>query len=172
MKRSVFFALWLTGITAANVFAADAKPVSFARDVVPIFEASCAGCHQPGKLKGGLDLTTFEGVTKGGKKGTAFKAGDPGHSFIIEQISGDPPEMPNKGDPLTKAEIDVIARWIKEGAKNDSVTIAALPSGAMPGPTPLPNPPVYSVPPVITALAYSPDGQTIAVAGYYEVLLH
>jgi mono/diheme cytochrome c family protein len=176
MKCPLRVAHWLGGLAAglllAYPVAADSKPVSFAHDVLPVFQASCAGCHQPGKLKGGLDLTTFEGVTKGGKKGASYKAGDPGHSFIIDQISGDSPEMPNKGDPLSKSEIDVIARWIKEGAKNDSVTIAALPSGALPGPTPLGAPPVYSVPPVITAMSYSPDGQTIAVAGYYEVLIH
>jgi len=177
MTRFHLVAKWFGGFAAAVLIgqsapAAEVKPVSFAHDILPLFQASCAGCHQPGKLKGGLDLTTYEGVLKGGKKGASFKAGDPGHSFIIEQISGDPPEMPNKGDPLSKGEIGLVARWIKEGAKNDSVTIAALPSGAMPGPTPLATAPVYGVPPVITAMAYSPDGQTIAVAGYYEVLLH
>jgi mono/diheme cytochrome c family protein len=176
MKRPNSVAKWLASLAGCflctqAVPAADLKPISFAHDILPVFQASCAGCHQPGKLKGGLDLTTFEGVAKGGKKGVSFKTGDPVHSFIIEQISGDPPEMPNKGDPLSKAEIDLIARWIKEGAKNDSVTIAALPSGAMPGPAPLPAPPVYSVPPVISALAFAADGQTIAVAGYYEVVI-
>lgn len=177
MTRRSQFARWICGGAAALAFAlstraAEPKPASFTRDILPIFQGSCAGCHQPGKLKGGLDLTTYEGVQKGGKKGASFKPGDPNHSFIIEQVSGDMPEMPNKGDPLTKAEISTIARWIKEGAKDDSVTLAALPSGATPGPQPLPKPPVYSVPPVITALAYSPDGQTLAVSGYYEVILH
>ena len=54
----------------------------------------------------------------------------------------------DKGDPLSKSEIATIARWIKEGAKNDSVAVAALPSGAIPGPAPLAKPPIYSVPPV------------------------
>jgi mono/diheme cytochrome c family protein len=168
-----FLAGWIlvASAPAFPVAAAD-KPVSFEKDVLPIFNASCAGCHQPGKLKGGLDLTTYQAAAAGGKKGPLFKAGDPGHSFVIEQVSGDPPEMPNKGDPLTKAEIATIARWIKEGAKNDSVAVATLPGGVIPGPAPLPKPPVYSVPPIITALAYSPDGQMLAVGGYYEVVLH
>jgi WD40 repeat protein len=34
------------------------------------------------------------------------------------------------------------------------------------------HPPVYHLSPVITALAYSPDGKTLAVSGYHEVLLH
>src|SRR5690349_23849262 len=109
-------------LSSPKARAAETKPVSFAHDVLPIFQSSCAGCHQPGKLKGGLDLTTYQGVQEGGKKGPSFKPGDPEHSFIIEQVSGDMPEMPNKGDPLTKSEISTIARWIKEGAKDDSVT--------------------------------------------------
>ncbi|HEY7119012.1 MAG TPA: c-type cytochrome domain-containing protein, partial [Tepidisphaeraceae bacterium] len=178
MKRSNFASAIGAGVVVSILGAATAAggnpvtPISFAHDVLPIFQSSCAGCHQPGKLKGGLDLTTYQGAATGGKKGTLFKPGDPEHSFLIDQISGDPPEMPNKGDPLSKAEIGTIARWIKEGAKNDSVAIAALPSGAMPGPQPLAAPPVYGVPPVITALAYSPDGHTLAVSGYYEVVLH
>ena len=34
------------------------------------------------------------------------------------------------------------------------------------------HPPVYLLPPVITSLAYSPDGKLLAVSGYHEVLLH
>jgi WD40 repeat protein len=42
----------------------------------------------------------------------------------------------------------------------------------MPGPPPPERPTVYQLPPVITALAFSPDGKTLAVAGSYEILLH
>ena len=35
-----------------------------------------------------------------------------------------------------------------------------------------PAPSVYRVPPVITALVYSPDGSALAVSGYREVILH
>jgi WD40 repeat protein/mono/diheme cytochrome c family protein len=177
MNRPKRVVLWVAGVAVAAFGAGAAevasnRPVSFEKDVLPILNSSCAGCHQPGKLKGGLDLTTYEGVFKGGKKGPSFKAGDAAHSFIVEQISGDKPEMPNKGDPLTKAEVAIISRWISEGAKNDSTTVAALASGAIPGPAPLAKPVEYAVPPVISAMAFSPDGQTIAVAGYYEVVLH
>src|SRR5437868_1519681 len=95
MNRSFGFALGLTASLWCANARAEGKSVSFSHDVLPVFQASCAGCHQPGKLKGGLDLTTYEGVVKGGKKGESFKAGDPEHSFIIEQVSGDMPEMPN-----------------------------------------------------------------------------
>ena len=33
-----------------------AGPIDFARDVRPIFQSRCLGCHGPGKQKGGLRL--------------------------------------------------------------------------------------------------------------------
>jgi WD40 repeat protein len=163
----------LGGLLGVSAFAADPAPVSFEKQILPIMNASCAGCHQPGKAKGGLDVTTYQALATGGKKGPSWKVGHPEQSYLVEQISGDKPEMPAKGDPLSKAEVELISRWIKEGAKNDSTVVAAAPPGsATPGPSPLAQPPVYSVPPVITALAFSPDGQTLAVSGYYEVVLH
>jgi WD40 repeat protein len=149
----------------ASAFADDPKPVSYYNEVVPIFKRSCTGCHHPGKLKGQLDLTTHAAAKKGGKHGAAFKEGDPKTSVLIEEIGGDDPSMPKEGDPLSKAEVAMIERWIAEGAKDDT------PADKL-NPYKLAGPPVYNAPAVISALAYSPDGNTIAVSGYHEVLLH
>src|SRR5262245_25419609 len=154
--------LWIA--TGLNCFGADEKPVSYYQELVPIFKRSCNGCHHPGKLKGQLDLTTFEAFKKGGKHGPAFKAGEPTHSRIIEEISGEDPSMPEEGDPLSKEEVALIERWIAQGATNDT------PAGA--NSFKLAAPPTYTTTPVISALAYSPDGKTLAVSGYHEVLLH
>lgn len=159
---------FVAGLTMAlcllNCVAAEDKAVSFYKEIVPIFKRSCNGCHHPGKLKGQLDLTTYEAFKKGGKHGTAFTAGDPTKSRIIEEVSGEEPSMPEEGDPLTKEEVALIERWIAQGATNDTPADANS--------FKLAAPPVYAAPPVISALAYSPDGKTLAVSGYHEVLLH
>lgn len=144
--------------------AAEDKPVSYYKEVVPIFKRSCNGCHHPGKLKGQLDLTSYEAFKKGGKHGASFKPGDPNESVLMEEISGDEPSMPKEGDPLSKEEVALIARWIAQGAKDDTPANANS--------TRLSEPPVYTIAPVISALAYSPDGKILAVSGYHEVLLH
>ncbi len=157
--------LFLLGLVWADPLAAEeARPASYYQDVVPLFKRSCNGCHYPGKLKGQLDLTTFEGLQKGGKHGPGFKAGDPKSSGLIEEISGAEPSMPKEGEPLNQTEIALIERWILEGAKNDTPATAQS--------FKLTEPPVYNVAPVISALAYSPDGQILAVSGFHEVLLH
>jgi WD40 repeat protein len=141
------------------------SPVSFHKDIVPILKQSCTACHHPAKAKGRLDVTTHGALLKGGKSGPAFVPGDPAKSVIVTEISGDNPSMPEEGEPLSKAEIALIERWIREGANDDTPAEAA-------NPFTLSEPPVYSVPPLISALAYSLDGKLLAVSGYHEVLLH
>jgi WD40 repeat protein len=115
-------------------------------------------------LKGGLDLTTYAALAKGGKHGAVIVAGEPGKSELLTQVSGAEPSMPKEGDPLAPAEIAMIEQWVKAGAKDDSPN----PADAFK----LSKPPEYAAPPVISALAISPDGATLAVSGYHEVFLH
>jgi len=95
------------------------KSVSFEKDIQPIFKASCLSCHKPDKKKGKLDMSTYAELMKGGKQGAPVKPGDPAKSLIVEMISGEEPEMPEKGDKLKPEQIDLITRWIKEGAKQN-----------------------------------------------------
>lgn len=137
--------------------------MSWYRDLTPIFKRSCNGCHNPNKLKGEVDTSTFAGFLKPGKHGPNFIAGDPAQSLVIEQISGTEPDMPMEGDPLSAAEVALIERWIREGAKDDTPADAYS--------TRLQEPPVYTSPAVVTSLALSPDGRWLAVSGYHEVFL-
>jgi mono/diheme cytochrome c family protein len=151
---------------ATDVPPVNAPPakVSYFKEVVPVLKKSCTGCHYPGKLKGELDLTTYTAFLKGGKHGVEFKPGNLKESRVFDEISGDEPEMPKEGDPLSKEEVTLIAKWIEQGATNDT------PPGML-NPFRLSKPPVYTRPPVITAISFSPDGQILAVSGYHEVLL-
>ena len=145
-------------VHGATAFAKES--VSYYRDIVPVLTANCQACHRPDKTKGNLDLTTFESFKKGGKRGIAFSPGSL-KSTVLEQIRGDKPKMPPDGDPLKKEEVAAFERWIKEGAKEDAPLDASRFRVVS-----------YKAAPVVTALAYSPDGATLAVSGYSEVLLH
>lgn len=139
------------------------KPVSYYTQIVPILKRSCQGCHHPGDPNGHLIVTTYAELKRGGMAGEAIIVGKPDESLLIELISGDPPAMPQNQDPLTKEEIDLFKRWILEGAEDDTPSDADAMDVELP---------VYTVPPVVSALAYSPDGLILAVSGVREVLLY
>lgn len=96
-----------------------ARAASFSKDVMPILKASCSKCHSGGGAKGGVDLSSYDAMKKGGKGGPVFVAGDPDKSPLVTSISGDKPDMPKKAAPLTKAQVALISAWVKEGAKNN-----------------------------------------------------
>jgi mono/diheme cytochrome c family protein len=96
-----------------------ARAASLAKDVLPILKASCGKCHSGGGSKGGIDLSSYATMKKGGKGGPVFVEGDPDKSPLVTSISGDKPDMPKKATPLTKAQVAAISAWVKEGAKNN-----------------------------------------------------
>ncbi|SVE56417.1 uncharacterized protein METZ01_LOCUS509271, partial [marine metagenome] len=60
-----------------------AKPVSFHKDIRPLFQANCNGCHQPAKVKGKYVMTNFAALLKGGDSGElAIVPGKPDDSYL------------------------------------------------------------------------------------------
>ena len=95
-------------------------PVSFAKQVMPVLQRKCQGCHQPAKAQGKLDLTSFETLKKGGKTGPGFEAGKPDDSTLVDQVEGPKPIMPPTGPAMSPEEVDLVKRWVAQGAKDDT----------------------------------------------------
>lgn len=92
------------------------RAVSFASQVLPIFQDKCIACHGDPTIKGGLDLRTLAAIKKGGENGAGSVAGKPDDSTIWMQIAdGNMP--PPKKPKLTDAEKQLIHDWIASGAK-------------------------------------------------------
>lgn len=90
----------------------------FVEYVLPILQSSCVDCHGPDKQKAGLRLDNIAAVLKGSKEGAVVKAGNPNESSLYQRITlpaDDDDIMPPKGDPLTKAQTDLIKLWIVSG---------------------------------------------------------
>lgn len=148
--------------------AADAAKVSYYRDIRPIFQANCHGCHQPAKANGNYVMTNPNQLVKAGESGeAAIVAGDPAKSYLLGQIKPENGEaaMPKGQKPLPAEQIALVERWIAEGAVDDS------PASARPQ-YDMDHPPVYAAAPVITSLDFSPDGKLLAISGYHEVVLY
>ncbi len=152
-------------LCAADAPATDA--VSFDKQVRIILQANCQGCHQPAKAGGQYVMTAFDRLVKGGESGSAAVVpGKPETSALLQFITpkDGKAEMPKGKPPLNPAEIELIKKWIAQGAKDDTAAGAKQRYDQD-------HPPEYTRPPVITSLDYSPDGQTLAISGFHEVLL-
>lgn len=169
-KLLIFFGCLLVALScSAQVFGEEpaASTVSYSRDVRPILERNCLGCHQEARQLGDYLMTDFAAMLAGGETGeAAIVAGDPDASYLIAQITPVDgfAEMPKKAKPLTGKELETIRLWIVEGAVDDSPEQSGPTYSAQ-------NPPIYSSPPTITSIdALEADG-ILAVAGFHEVLL-
>lgn len=78
--------------------AAAKKDVTYAKDIKPLFDASCIRCHGTERPKAGLRLDTLEAVLKGSKEGPVVVKGDGAKSILVAAISQLDPEtaMPPK----------------------------------------------------------------------------
>lgn len=87
---------------------------AFENGVVPLLEANCLKCHAGAEPKGGLDLSTREGILKGGESGPAVDLQNPAASLLIQAINYDGLEMPPTGRMAPK-QIEAISEWVKQG---------------------------------------------------------
>jgi hypothetical protein len=89
------------------------KKTDFAHDVVPILKARCAKCHTNGTYKAGLSFDTRADLLKA-KVAVPGKSAD---SEIIKRVTHADPEMrmPPQGEPLSKKDVAVLAKWIDDG---------------------------------------------------------
>lgn len=107
---------------------AAARPVSFAHDIRPLLSNACFKCHGPDEMErkggpkgsGGLRLDTEEGARANLGGRAAIVAGHADDSELMKRIiETDEDEVmppPKSGNPLTPAEVKMIADWIDGGA--------------------------------------------------------
>jgi mono/diheme cytochrome c family protein len=99
---------------AAVATAIDPASVSFARDVLPLFQESCGKCHGAEEPDEGLVLTSYKDVMAGSIYGAVIKPGAPDDSYLVELVATG--QMPKRGADLTPAQVDIIRAWIQAGA--------------------------------------------------------
>ena len=124
-----------------------AEPVDYVRDIKPLL-ARCTACHGALRKKNGLRLDTADLVKKGGDGGPAVEPGQSAQSLLIDALTGanTVPRMPpeGEGEQFTPAQIELLQRWIDEGAQAPAEEIPADPrrhwSYTPPVKAPLPQP--------------------------------
>lgn len=115
MKLPALFLLPLAATAAEPV-------LTFERDVRPIVKAHCTHCHgEEEKPEGGVDLRLRRFMDE------IIVPGQPAKSKLVEVIRRG--EMPEKGKPLTGAQLGVIEKWIAQGARTGKPEPLALAPG-------------------------------------------
>ena len=89
----------------------------FEKDILPVFQQSCANCHLGEAAMGKLQLGTEAALLRGGSSGPAIVAGKSADSLLVKRILGmtDAPRMPMGGNPLSVEQVKVIRAWIDQG---------------------------------------------------------
>ncbi len=189
MKKVILysFVIFIFG----KLVASPDKP-NFQDDIIPVFEQSCNSCHNPDKAKGGLDLTSMNGILAGGSSGEVALPGEPDNSLLyLLSARLQEPHMPPRGEKIEKSHLLLIKNWIAQGMlptasgkpmkkKQSSINLAldSVSIGKPVGPPPMPKHLVLE-PYLITdrtfapsAMAVAPWSPLVALAGQKQVILY
>src|SRR5436309_12712498 len=131
--------------------------VSYEKEIEPIFYKRCLSCHSGAEKKSRFDISSYDALIKGGKRGAAIVPGKAEQSLLYKSMGRTAnPQMPPPKDekPCTAEELALVKLWIDQGAK--------APTGAsIVRPKIVVGTPPLTVTPV-RALAVSPDKSTLA----------
>ena len=108
--RSSVCLFWLA--VGLQVYAADLD----ATRALAILHANCGQCHSAATAMSGLDLSTREGLLKGGSRGPAVIGGKSAESLLIHAVERTGKLAMPPVSPLSAADIDALKRWIDQGA--------------------------------------------------------
>jgi len=88
--------------------------VSFANDILPIFESRCVNCHGGERTQEELDLKTHASLMAGSSNGPVVAPGDAENSLLVELVATQ--KMPKRGPKLTPPQVQLITDWVNQGA--------------------------------------------------------
>jgi mono/diheme cytochrome c family protein/cytochrome c553 len=121
----------LFGAAAAGL-AADPTPTEFFETRVrPVLARSCLTCHAASRM-GGLDMTSRDGLLKGGDSGSAIVPGEPDKSLLIQAVNytHERLKMPFQQPRLRDEEVADLWAWVKAGAIWPDTPAAAAPKSS------------------------------------------
>jgi WD40 repeat protein len=139
--------------------------VSYDKEIEPIFYKHCTTCHSGSVKKSKFDIGTYEGLIKGGRRGSPVVPGKSMSSPIVKYLGRtEKPFMPPKGEePITPQEFALVRLWIDQGAKaptglriRPKVILTGLPANVHP----------------VRAVAISPDKSAVAAGRGNQIDLY
>lgn len=99
----------------------DPDSIYFQKTILPLIVSSCSksGCHDAASHQDGVVLDNYQNIMNHG----AINPGNPGSSELYEAITENDPDKimpPPPASPMKQSDIDMIATWIRQGARNNT----------------------------------------------------
>ncbi|MEP6747523.1 MAG: DUF1553 domain-containing protein [Bacteroidota bacterium] len=119
-KKSLLIIATLILSVGVFIYSTHSQTIDYNTQVKPIFNKNCITCHGGVRRKAGFSLLfRSEALAKTESGKPAIIPGDPEHSEMIRRLTLKDPEerMPYKHDPLSSNDIDILRKWIKQGAQ-------------------------------------------------------
>jgi len=114
----VLLAAFATGLSCQKK--PEMQPVDFVTQIKPLLQSRCINCHHSGALFGDLSFESRALAMQARKKGPVITPGDPSASHLFIALTLPDPDlkaMPPTGHRIPTAEVELVKRWIQEGAK-------------------------------------------------------
>ncbi len=108
LRPSILIAMGFSAVGLAQ------EPLDFSHQIAPLLQQRCGRCHLDGNREGDVEFNTREELLRA----EIVELADPPHSELLLRVRSPDKElrMPPEGDPLTAAEIELLSRWITDGA--------------------------------------------------------
>jgi ankyrin repeat protein len=121
---AISFALFLPAWGESKLPPPANVQIDFNRDVRPILEANCLGCHGSKQQQSGLRLDKRQNALRGGDYGAVIMPGNSAISKLVLRVAGSEAglQMPPTG-PLSAEQIGVLRAWIDQGGDFPDVPI-------------------------------------------------
>ncbi len=99
----------------------EAIPVSFEKQIAPIIKDKCLRCHGEARQSARLRLDTFNQMARGGANGALVRGNNPRNSLLVARLVTPDAKlrMPKNGAALAPDQIQLIAKWVSQGAPYD-----------------------------------------------------
>ena len=140
------------------------RPVSFVKDIAPFLQQKCVTCHGPKLAESEYRVDTYNSLMASG-----ISPGSTDESEFLQRLTTSDKDMrmPADSDPLPRHQIDLVRKWIQQGAKFDGKSKSSTLEQLIPN-SQHPDPPkVYRSAIPISAIAS--DGEQVFVGGYHEI---
>jgi WD40 repeat protein len=157
----------MRSVTVALIAVA-ASAQTYTNEIAPLIEKRCGGCHAGEAKMGEFSVNTFATLMSGGNHGKPVVAGRAEESLLYQIVIGKAyPRMPMDGTTLSDGETNLIRDWINAGAKGPTSPEPVRPVSSA-APLIRPKGPVKNQ---IFSIAWQPNGNILALAGYRTVTL-